>query len=407
MFNKAILAPRAFEAMPIDTRYIWLAGQMWRDGLNPYDHDALSTFGIAQMPGTPTIFVWSYSPHFWPVARFLAEFDHGTAPVVWGLISMIAGLAGMWVCAKLMLSVKGAWGGALAPAAAFCFATSHSASSCLYMGQFAMPLALGAGLFALALVSGARWMMIAALVLLTLKANFALPFLAVAVVLPEWRRCLMAAGALAFALAAPALIASGPIETIEGFLDGASRYGEHATNNPRDMTGAIHLAARLGVENPQMQLLSLPFVAMALAAICAWSIRQADQGGADRTASGQALGAATIAIALGVTPLHAYDLVAWPLVLVIAASAMTTWRSIGERRQFQGAGSILIASGLLISGFVLIRPNIVADVLFGDGATVRGANLLASLALAAMLTAALAQLVRLHGRQGNRSAAAA
>ncbi len=70
----------------LDFRLVWLAGDLWNNGINPYsdrfNQEYLQRFGLG-----PQSHFWVYPPSFQPLAGFLARLDFVHALQVWNILN--------------------------------------------------------------------------------------------------------------------------------------------------------------------------------------------------------------------------------------------------------------------------------------------------------------------------------
>ena len=87
MFNKSPFAG-------FDFRVVWLAGQVWNDGGNPYDFEAWDRL-YKEAPFFPKMAIlhgFYYTPSMAPICRIIALLDFHTAVLLWRFISAV-----LWV----------------------------------------------------------------------------------------------------------------------------------------------------------------------------------------------------------------------------------------------------------------------------------------------------------------------
>jgi hypothetical protein len=356
MVRQVLLSPN-IPPFGIDFEYIWVAGKIWAEGGNPYDasFSALST-GIVER--SDPLHRWAYGPHFWPVAKALILLDHETARLVWGTLSCVLITCGVgWSIAAMPAERRFSL---LSGSTLFLYASVCTPTIlCLISGQYAAFIFAGAALFSLGLVRQSALATIAGLVLLTLKPSIGLPFVALALALPDGWRLVTTAACAALILAAPGLVSTGIAPFVTGYLDGVSAYSSYAPNAPNELTGVTTLLWHFAGINVS-PLLLLVF-AMGLIVVLRLRLgRSLDLEGTRADLVG-----ATLATTILLIPLHTYD-------LVIAVALVVMWR-----------GPLAIGT-ILFLWAVLLRLWPLSDALgFGSYDQRFAGTVLASLALLA------------------------
>ena len=191
-----------------DYQFIWLAGTMWNDGLDPYSEE-YGRLGIALFEGVYPPKVWFYPPSWWPIATLTALTSFETGIVIWRGTSALCLIVGVHIVLR-------AYGRFVAPvsvlraAAFFAFACIMSATPmALWIGQTSFLSFLGAALFISAYLGDRRVLMICALFLLMLKPQIGLPFCFFLLARRAWWPSLVAGAVVSVLASMPALAISG------------------------------------------------------------------------------------------------------------------------------------------------------------------------------------------------------
>lgn len=364
----------------IDFQFIWLAGEMWAEGADPYTADyavrgeAMFGGGIGNVPVT-----WFYPPSWWPVSMAVAQWDFGTATVIWRGASALMLIIG---AAIVVLSWR-RHVGALTPLRIGLFAAFAALGSAapigLALGQTPFVSFLGLSIFIAAYLARSRASMVLALFLLMLKPQIGLPFCGLLIVSRFWWPSLIAGGLVSLAAAAPALGIAGIADFLSAYL---AQVGVHATldpNRPFEMTGLRNLGyAAFGLALSPL-LLSLAGAALAagLRLVCR----------ADDAAGRARLLAAFLATVGLFVALHNYDMILmaplvvlmavhpWPLqalgalglLLIFRANNLAAVTGIYDPDTIVGRGSLLISVGIVLAfaaallGLVAGRHRVAAD----------------------------------------------
>ena len=83
----------------IDFKYIWLAGELWSEGVNPYTEVYVARGEEAFVGLNPPTF-WVYPPNWWPIATGSAVLSYETAGLLWRILSVVCLFLGCFVITK-------------------------------------------------------------------------------------------------------------------------------------------------------------------------------------------------------------------------------------------------------------------------------------------------------------------
>lgn len=260
-----ILSKSLFSAdLEIDLKYIWIAGQLWAEGINPYSED-FSRIGDSFFENTNQLDTWLYPPNWWVISRGLALFEIETAAVLWRSVNALLVAVGT----VLVLQAFRPYLGQLWPVAGLMMfgyaATMQATAIVLSMGQTSIILYLGICALFFGLMRGQACWVVAGLVIVTLKPNIGIVVWAGITALPAQWRAIWIASLLTLVLCVPSGLAAGFGPTIVGLIGAYMDYdGALEVNAPANVTGLRHLAETVfGVE--------ISAISMALfAALVAW-----------------------------------------------------------------------------------------------------------------------------------------
>lgn len=294
-----------------DFRLIWLAGNLWNSGADPYsiafDRLYAESFGM-QLPSH----FWVYPPYWILPAVTFGSMRFEAALLAWNLLSWCAILFSAFCLAtamrpgsplRMVVLVL-----ALIAAASMIQATPYAIS----IGQTSSILLAGTAMVVCGYLR--RWpvMLCAGLVLAMLKPQAGLLLLAFAAT-QGWtvRPALVAVGLIAIGTV-PAFLVTGLVETLTGFLGNVARYnGSGADANlPEHLVGLQKLLAFGGIS-----VSSTPLVLISAAGIAVAGLARMD---------GRILLQWSIVLILLMSGLHTYDL-ALALCLLPFATA-GSWR---------------------------------------------------------------------------------
>lgn len=350
---------------PVDFRYFWAAGKLWSEGYNPYSEQfatlSLELFGFEGMHR------WFYVPHAWAIARPISTLDFDLALTLWRTVGVIS-----TALAVLLLSKCAFSGDRRRQTLAFIImlpvASASQASSINFsIGQFSAFSFLAVSAFIAAATGPRRWLLVPALIVLTMKASVALPFVAFSVMVPRLRLPLLAAGIASCLLAAPGLFPGGLIVTFGFYQEAVSAYSDYAVNAPPDVSGVRNIYYYW--TGDALSPIMLTLWASVLGALLGLAFRR---GSYDE----MRLGTSTlIAVIIFLVQQHSYD---WMIFLTLLAG----WKMISP---------IVIILAALIS----FRPNVLTSLLgVTDDAVVFYGSRLMSLASLALFIYAMVVLVR-------------
>jgi len=304
---------------PMDFRYFWGVGRLWAAGESPYAPEFTGMMtDLFRAEGLDHLLVnifhnWVYSPHSWAPTRFLAAFEFYTAFRIWTFLNLALIYAGTYMVATLMLDFTRRWHWGIFAVLLLFTVTSIGGVTSMTVGQPSGIVYFSAAAFAYGAIRNRTGFVIAALVLLTMKASIGLPFVAVALAIPRLRMAVVIAGVISVLLLVPAVLIDGVLPLIQGYLRGVQAYAAFEPNAPFSMTG-LRLAAYYLV-GANMSGLVMALLASLVAATLAW---WGERSGRPREVTIVAALAATLFL----IPLHLYDLM---LVSILAIAAVRPW----------------------------------------------------------------------------------
>ncbi len=313
----------------LDFRLIWLAGNLWSEGLNPYGPAFADRYFLIFGEG-PVSHFWVYPPNWWPLAVLLGSLKFPLAALVWNVINYACLVVGTWLIFPKKI---------LAFVLLLTFLSlMQDVSVAISIGQTAMLVFLGVSAFMHGWRYDRPWVLFLGLVILSLKPNIAIIFFFLSMLRADLVRPALAAGAIA-------LIATLPVlseQSIMGFLNAIGRYSAPgiAANNAENMTGLWHLFDLIGISLP-------PLLLIALALIIAMIV-------AKRSI---ALAIATIAF---LVPMHTYDL-AFVMVLVPFLMPASIIASIGFLLLWRTA-NIGVLTGIVHPGSAIFPGSLMASL---------------------------------------------
>lgn len=319
-----LLSKSVLSADPeIDLKYIWVAGRLWAEGINPYSGD-FARIGDTYFEDSNRLDTWLYPPNWWVISRSLALFEIDTAALLWR--SFNAGL----VCGGVLLAVQ-AWRPHLrrlwpvAGLVLFGYATTLQATATvLSIGQTSIILFFGICALFFGLMRGQTAWVVAGLALVALKPNVGIVIWAGVAALPTQWRAIGMASLVTLLLCLPSVLVGGIGPTFGGLISAYLHYdGALEVNSPANTTGLRHLAETMfGVE------LSAVYLSLA-AALVAWFGGIAMRHRGTESDAGRLLHDLpcwVILVTVTFVALHSYDfIIAAPLLLVCFAGVYPSY----------------------------------------------------------------------------------
>ncbi|MEM1067013.1 MAG: glycosyltransferase 87 family protein [Pseudomonadota bacterium] len=311
------LALKAFDGAPsADFQFIWLAGEMWRHGADPYQPAygarAAELFAGQRVPGA-----WYYPPNWWPISTLTAALPFDVSLTVWRAANAAfvvlacaipaAALGGLRPNERLCVF------SGLLVLAAFASATAIS----LALGQTSLIFLLGLSLLLTALVSGHRGLAALALALLMLKPQIGLPLAMFLVMDRHWWPSLLGGAMLTGLAALPALSLSGLGGFLTAYFENMARYENHGPAHPANMTGLRTMLFALSGVTTSVTI-HIAF-SMALAALLGWRA-------AGALGRNPRIHYALFALLAFFVPLHFYDLTFLVLPLIFLPALPLLYR---------------------------------------------------------------------------------
>ena len=325
----------------VDLKYLWFAGKLWAEGTSPYGmqyYERAQSFFLAT--NVPKWMV--YPPSWYPLANILALMPLAVAERLWGALS------GIMLVVSGALMTRTIWplreNNQIWPFVAFAtFLGMGSATAlALSLGQTAPLLFIGVALFLHGFIARSQVALGAALVILMLKPNFGLPFLAFLLIWPSLWPAVIGAGALSILAALMALLPYGPVAVIQAYTELLSSYGGDPVNAPPSLTGIVNIVHHtLGLNLGGFIPVGISIIA---AVAFAFWLKAAEpkSNSPDRLRYLAAL--ALLGSVLFLVPLHTYDLLLAAPLLLLLPSFIDLWKR-------------WIAIGSLFSFLVLFRAN--------------------------------------------------
>ncbi|WP_170399742.1 glycosyltransferase family 87 protein [Ruegeria arenilitoris] len=327
-----------------DFRFIWVAGDMWHAGINPYG-PAYLAHGETNIDTGHIPELWPYPPTWWVFAAPLGALDLNTANVVWNIFGLTIVIA---ICCLLTSAFTTAFPERsqmladftgrqiyvpLFSVLFFLLAILEATAILFSVGQTTLVAGLGIAAMLWSRVSGRIFFEAVGLTLVLLKPQIGAPFVVLYLLFDAHsRKVVLMAILLSALLTLPSLV-TAPSTILDFFRNLAAYDGFTIANLPQSMTGLrliIWEVTGLDVGSSAATIITLAIIL----ALCYGPTRLTRASDANEH-TWQVFGLASAAI-VALAPLHIYDfvLLAAPLALLFRGRAISI--------VFAGLGALLI-----------------------------------------------------------------
>jgi len=300
------------DSYPFDLSYFLAAGRVWSTGGDPYS----ITFKVAAVGWiAPEAAIWAYPPQWWSITVALAAMDPATAVHVWKAVKLLLLVVGLVLIIKVLPpSRDGTKTSVVILATAAVILTADATRISLHLGQTSEIVFSGIALLLFGAERGRILMQTAGLIMLCLKPQLGLFFLALSFGTTTLRPAAWSALVISGIGCLPILWQQefeGTLASARHWLDNLGLYGALDWNRPVELTGVTHLVALSGLPVPTPMIC----VAAAIAGTL-WIKAHAERRG--ETFSPSRLLLTGLAVLSAFVPLHAYDLIFLPVFLLVA-----------------------------------------------------------------------------------------
>lgn len=327
-----------------DFRFIWVAGDMWHAGINPYGPTYLA-HGEANIDVGHVPVLWPYPPTWWVFATPLGALDLNTANVVWNIfgLGIVIAMCGLLTSAfttafpeRSQMIAEFTGGQIYVPLFSvlfFLLAILEATAILFSVGQTTLVAGLGITLMLWGRVSGRFFFDALGLTLVLLKPQIGAPFVVLYLLFDaQSRKVVLMAILLSVLLTLPSLF-TAPGTILDFFRNLAAYDGFTIANLPQSMTGLrliIWEFTGLDIGSTAATVITLVIIL----ALCYGPTRLTRASDANEH-GWQVFGLASAAI-VALAPLHIYDfvLLAAPLALLFRGRVVSTL--------FAGLGALLI-----------------------------------------------------------------
>ena len=247
---------RHWDAVTLDFRFFWLAGEFWTAGQSPYNADfaflANEKFAIAEGA------IWYYPPSWFFIASALSLGDPLVMSRIWLGVNCALVLASSWLnvaafrtlagdnrlidrqalFTKLILAVSPR---TLFAIHAGVLATTQAVGNTLHLGQSSALIYFGASALGYGVSRKDRMSAVGGLTILMLKPQIGIMAVIALALSTFGRRTIFLSAIVSLIIAAPAFLIDAPTDILAALGSGVSQYNAQGYNLPEAMTGIRHI----------------------------------------------------------------------------------------------------------------------------------------------------------------------
>ena len=336
LLGSAYLCAKAFQLAGdagYDFKYIWLAGEAWQRGLNPYA-EGYHALGKELVSSGHVPDLWLYPPNWYLPALLIGLPALDSAALLWNLANIVMLLASSALLAAAMPAREPAdgspfgflWDRLRSPWNAFflhffALAALQASALTLSVGQTSILIYFGVSLLLFGILKQRQVAAVLGLTILLLKPQLAIVFVAaMAVDRTQWALLAKAIG-LSAVISLPAFVIA-PTAAFD-WLGNLPHYDTFTSADwPQSATGLRHLVWSL----TGYDLGSIPSIVIAailMVALYAFLVmgNRSLEGGENAGARSRLLVLLASAVTIAVAPLHVYDLPLTGVLLFVLARA--------------------------------------------------------------------------------------
>lgn len=331
---------------PEDFRYIWRAGYLWSQGIDPYG-PAYAAMNSAY-PDAQRMSGWVYPPHWFGLAAPFGMMAYPAAFALWKTASSLLFIVGSALAWRRLALPARLTPTHLAWMLAFAL-TMTGVGGMLRTGQPAIVAYLGLCVVIVAIQQERRALLALGLIIAMSKPQIGLPFACLLLFHRDSRPSVVAAAILTAIASLPGLYFAEPGGGFFGMLrSGGSEYHAISVNSANSMSGLFHVVAR--ATSWEVSVLPTTIIAAVMATgIGAWLLLPSRLS---RSAALEAIVISGVCVTIAITLFHGHDLSIALLLLPLL-------------RRLDRAGLALAGAGYLM----LWRPeNVLRPIADNDAA---------------------------------------
>lgn len=311
----AYILPKVFNFDDgLDFRLVWLSGDLWLKGLNPYGSDFKNAY-LMNFGRGPVSHFWVYPPNWGTISIVLARLPFRDALIIWNLLNFGCLAVAVILTTKVFIHDKQQQM-FVAALTFFFLSTIQSSAVTISIGQTTFILLLAIAFVLYGLDRNSDNFLVVGLVLAMLKPNIGIVVCLAVLLMTSNLKNLLIAGVGSLTLALPAFFLQPPLLVLESFVANVSKYSDSAyvANSPQNLTGLSQLANYLIGAN----ISAGPLLLAACFYLGIFSIR--------RTYSRTVFCFMVVATILFFVPLHSYDFLLLGLCVPVIFTLPRKWQ---------------------------------------------------------------------------------
>ncbi len=295
---------------------IWLAGQVWLDGISPYS-DQFIEVGYQifdKFNGQP----FYYPPHFLFLSSFYAlfEFEMGMELWRWTNITLFIASSLLLKSAVTAAGIKLSWRHILFYTGLIGF--MQSVILTFHLGQTSVLIYFGICLVILGALKKSNPALIIGFCIVLLKPQIGVALMAAFLALNEYHKSVLIASLLIIFLSLPGMIMLGFFETVDAFLVNVSNHGDFYSNLPKMTTGVRNIVYLIFGYELSSAIVALTTVILVFGSVYYLKLKFLSNGGKGATDFMVMVLMLTISCILVFSPLHAYDFIFFAPILILS-----------------------------------------------------------------------------------------
>lgn len=360
------------DADTVDFQFIWLAGHMWLNDLNPYSEE-FKNLGHQLFVGTNQPEFWFYPPNWWIVSELSALVPYNISGKLWRVFSALLILLGSALVIKNYYPNKSAIQPLRASIFIFYVCVMFGTAIALSLGQTSAIIYFGVACFISSYLNGNKALMVVAITIVMLKPHIGIIICAFLLTSPKWIPSIVWAAAISILISIPALRLAGLESFISQFLGQLHSHGLHPFNTPAATTGLRNLlSAFIGWETSVVSLTVVGFFSSFLLGLSSHHLQP--KAGLEKDNKALSL-CILLSLIVFFIPLHNYDLmIIAPIIILISrlhqrlqiaiavmllmffrTNNLTELTGLFSDKEFSGNYLISITSLILLVTLVLVQ----------------------------------------------------
>lgn len=299
----------------IDFQFIWLAGYMWNNDMNPYSAE-FKALGHQLFVGGNEPEYWFYPPNWWIIAKASAVFEYETAGTIWRTFSTLLIIFGSVLTIKTYNTHFARISNLRASIFLFFISFMYGTPICLLLGQTSALIYFGIVCFITAYLNNNRKLMVISVFLLMLKPHIGILACAFLLSSTAWFSSLAWATAITILFSLPAISLSGIESFLHEYFSQIKHHEAHPFNTAYATTGLRNLFNSFF--NIKTSVIAMTGIAFISSIILGWYTHRFKYSLNKSSKKTVSLSLLITFIAFFV-PLHQYDLLVIAPIIILSA----------------------------------------------------------------------------------------